>query len=295
MTILVERIDTLILGNNNNKLIKAKQIICPRCSENAFIEIENYKIKLTCNKGHESGILISEYENTQKIDQSKIRCDICKEKNKGETYGNQFFRCLNCKNKLCPLCKAAHDSNHNIIDYDKKDFICEEHFEKYEFYCKTCKKNLCTECIKFHNKHEIMTFGLLLPDQNELKKNLEENQKIKDNFIKEIKEIIKLLEKVIKSSETLFKINEELSNTYLESTQNKKLRNYEMIKNINYFNSEDNKLFKEMKDAIDNENKNTEIINIFNIYSKMEDNDKYKDFTNLEELVNIYNKICSIH
>lgn len=293
MKILVDKIDTIIIkSNNNKKLIKAKQIICPICLENAFIEIENYKIKLTCNKGHESNILISEYEKTQYIDQSKIICDICKEKNKAETYNNQFFKCLNCKNNFCPLCNTTHDTNHNIINYDQKDFICEEHFEKYEFYCKSCKKNLCTECIKFHNKHEIITFGLLLPDQSELKKNLEKNQKIKDNFIKEIKEIIKTLEKLIYNTDTLFKINKELANNYLDSKQNKKLRNYEMIKNINYFSFEENKLFKDMKEAIDNENKNNKIKNIFNIYGKMEDNAFYRDFKNLEEYHNILYKIC---
>ena len=189
MKVLVYKIGTINL--NKCKIIKSKQIICPKCSEKALIKFENYKIKLTCNKCGENTKLISEYENTQKIDQSKIICEICKQSNKAETFQNQFLRCLDCKINICPFCKSTHNPNHNILDYDYKTFICEEHYEKYEFFCKTCKKNLCTECIKFHNQHETIIFGNIIPDKDELNKCLEKFRKIKDHFIIDIKETVK--------------------------------------------------------------------------------------------------------
>ena len=295
MQILVYEIGTINLAQEN--IIKSKQIICPKCSENAFIKFENYKIKLICNKCSENTLLISEYENTQKIEQSKIICGICKQKNKAETFQNQFLRCLDCKINICPLCKSAHNQKHNIIDYDYKSFICEEHYEKYEFFCKTCKKNLCTECVKFHNKHETIIFGNIIPDKEDINKNLEKFKQIKDYFIVEVKDIIKKLEKVMDNLNILYRQNEELVNYYFDLKQNKKFRNYEMIINLNYFNPEENDVIKDLEEVMnDDTDKINEAINILNIYYKMETKDNYDEdninFKNLIEESNILRKIC---
>ena len=73
-----------IIGNNNNidiivNLIISKYIKCPKCKENIRIKIEDYKIELyDCKNNHNiNNILLEEYENTQKIDISKIICHIC--------------------------------------------------------------------------------------------------------------------------------------------------------------------------------------------------------------------------
>ena len=47
---------------------------------------------------------------------SKIKCDICKDKNKLNTFNHEFYICNECKMNICPLCKSKHDKNHNIIN-----------------------------------------------------------------------------------------------------------------------------------------------------------------------------------
>ena len=107
MNILVyERTQTII----NEAKIQSKEIICPKCFENCKISIENYKIKLfDCKNGHETdNILLSEFKNTQFIDESSINCDNCKNINKNKVYKKKFYKCLTCKQNLCPLCKSSH-------------------------------------------------------------------------------------------------------------------------------------------------------------------------------------------
>jgi len=249
-----------------NHLIKSSQSICPKCLEIAILDIQNYQIQLTCRKGHINSLKIYDFENSQKIDESKIICDICKTNDKANSYKNVFYRCNNCKKNLCTLCKSNHDKSHNVINYDDKIYTCEEHSESYNSYCKSCTKNLCTECVKFHKSHEILNYGDLVPDINELNKNLEKFRETKDNFNKTIRDIINKLEKVMNNMEILYKINEDIVNKYIKS---KPKRNYEVILNINCFNSAENKFIKEIEKIINNKKDNEEIKNILNIYDSM--------------------------
>ena len=70
---------------------------------------------------------MNEYEETQKIDISKIICDICKINNKNNSYNNVFNICNTCNKNMCPLCNSGHDKNHMIINYDDKNYICKKH------------------------------------------------------------------------------------------------------------------------------------------------------------------------
>jgi hypothetical protein len=55
--------------------------------------MKDYKILLyECKNRHKSDkIILENFEETQKIDQSKIVCDNCKIKNKNETHNNIFL------------------------------------------------------------------------------------------------------------------------------------------------------------------------------------------------------------
>ena len=44
-------------------------------------------------------------------------------KNKGDSYNNEFFRCLTCKKNLCLLCRPQHETNHIVINYEKKLYM----------------------------------------------------------------------------------------------------------------------------------------------------------------------------
>ena len=53
--------------------IQSKDIICPTCGECCKLDISEYKILLQCINNHNlDNILLNEYENTQRIDISKI-------------------------------------------------------------------------------------------------------------------------------------------------------------------------------------------------------------------------------
>ena len=144
---------------NNNKISKSKLVICPECGENCLIELHNNKIRLyDCINDHDiDGISLHDFENTQLIDESTIKCQIC-QNNKANSYNNIFFICNTCKINLCPLCKDQHDKYHYIIDYEDKNSICPKHDRIYISYCKYCKQNLCSSCEAGHNMHEIISF-----------------------------------------------------------------------------------------------------------------------------------------
>ena len=158
--IIVNSIDNI----KNNNLIKSKYIKCPECKEDIRIKINDYKIKLyECkNKHNIDNILLEEYENIEKIDISKIICNICNIYNKSNTYKNEFYICNTCKINICPLCKSKHDKNHNMINYEDKGYICEIHNENYKNYCNTCKLNICMFCFNQHKKHEIIIYDNII-------------------------------------------------------------------------------------------------------------------------------------
>ena len=61
-----------------------KNIICPKCKEICFININDYKIFLNnCKNKHKTkNLLISGFDYHQNIDLRTIKCDICKVKDK---------------------------------------------------------------------------------------------------------------------------------------------------------------------------------------------------------------------
>ena len=91
--------------NKEQVIAKSKDIICPQCKEPCRITTENSKIKLyECVNGHNNkDIKFIDFDNTQNINESQIKCDNCKLKNKGNCPVDEFYRCLNCKLNLCLL------------------------------------------------------------------------------------------------------------------------------------------------------------------------------------------------
>ena len=147
MNIVVNKLD-----ENKKKLneIISKDIICPICKESIFIDIKNFRISLHgCKNNHKiDDIQLNEYEGTQKIDISKIICEICHKNNKSNTHNNNFYECNTCNKNICPLCKSVHDLNHLIINYDDKKYVNKKNNEAFIKYCKKCYKNICILCEK---------------------------------------------------------------------------------------------------------------------------------------------------
>ena len=193
-------------NNDNNEEIKeiiSEDIICPECGENILINIKDFKINLYgCKNAHKiKNILINKYENIQKIDLSKIKCNKCNEINKSNTHNNEFYICNACNKNLCPLCKLTHDKNHKIIKYDDKNYICKKHNKSFSKYCKNCNKNLCIICEKEHNNNNTIDLGKIIPNKNDLIKENEELRLIIDKFKNKVKIIKEIFDRVINMME----------------------------------------------------------------------------------------------
>jgi len=266
MSLLVEEINSI---SNKSNIIKSKEVICPTCKESIKIKFDNYKVILfDCKKEHYHffDLLLNEYEETQKIDESKIICDNCKEMNKANTYKNEFHKCLSCKMNLCPLCKNIHDQSHNIINYEKKNYICDKHNELYNSYCNKCKENLCMICENDHDNHDIFYYKKKLPNKDDKLKEMNELKEMINKMNNNIEEIIKVLNKVKDNINNYYQIIFDIINNF-----EVKNRNYQILLNINEIN---NKIIIDDLDVIINENNiNKKFNKIIEIYEKMNKKD----------------------
>ena len=253
-------------NDNNDKvsLIRSKNIICPKCGELIKMKIDNYKIKLfECKNNHSmNDIPLNHFEKTQMINLKNIVCEICKETNKNDTFDNQFYRCSGCKLNMCPICKSKHNQEHKIYNYDKINYICNIHDdEPLTHYCNLCKKNLCSICIQAHLDHDKILLANIIPNKNELLKQLEYLKNIMNMFTKNINKIIEILNEVKEAFSIYYNLEE-----YMITNFEQKERNYEILYNINeIINS--NKNVIENINEINNENiiknKFTKILNLY--------------------------------
>ena len=158
MNIIVnDEMETII----NDNIKESKEVICPECKENILIKINEYKISLyNCKNNHKiENKSIKEFVELQKIDESKIICEICRRNNKSKTYKNKMNYCLTCKKIICPLCKSKDNNEHIIINYEDRNILCNKHNEIYTKYCDECKINICMKCIKDHKNHKGTNYG----------------------------------------------------------------------------------------------------------------------------------------
>jgi hypothetical protein len=250
-------------SNIHPGFIKSKFPICPKCSEKVILQIDNFKINiLGCKNGHVfNNMILNEYETTQKIDITKIKCSNCNIA-KSETHDNEMHICNICKMYLCPLHRQTHDKSHKIIKYEDKDYTCEIHNETFVSYCKSCKSNICLKCEKKHLKHDIISFGTILPEKDILVKQLDEYRNIVATFNNDINQIINKLLNIRENIEILYNIYHDMVSQYEDHC-----RNYEIF--ISLGNFENNKIIKEIETINHMENINSKIENILNIYERM--------------------------
>ena len=251
-------------SNNDIKLIRAKNVICPKCKENIKLKIEDdYKISLfECKNNHKiNDILLSEFENTQMINLKNIKCDICKERNKADTYNNEFFKCYECNNNICPLCKINHNKKHNIYDYDKSHIICGKHNESFTNYCNTCKINICTLCLSEHSTHEKILLADLLPDKVQYMRKFNEFKDAVTLFNNIINNIIAELNSMKENLSLNYKLRE-----YLMSNYDEKERNYEILYNINELVKNNDNMINIIYSVDRIKNTKDKIIKLFDIY-----------------------------
>jgi len=264
---------SLVEKNKMRKKIKSKDIICPRCGESIFMNIRDYKINLfdCINKHKINNLLLNEFEKTQNIDLSKIICNICKKAKDEMIYYDTFYRCLTCRINLCSSCKSNHISNHMIIYYNKKDYICVEHNENYKYYCPQCKLNICPKCESEHKNHNIIVFNpherhQLLDEINKFKNDI-------DNLDKSINEVI---EKFFDFKYKIKLYNEIIINI-INNYEDQNL-NYQIIQNIKEILDFKKCITKDIMKIIDENNINKRINNIIDLDYKLDNiNEDYSD------------------
>ena len=261
-------ISLLVIDTEKSTLVKSPKIIkfpfpiCKECGENMKFELEGYKIRCAeCPNFHACDMLLKEYENYQKIDISKILCDICST-SKYKTYNNQMYLCNTCKIQLCPLCKNKHDKNHKTINYDLKNYICPRHNESYISFCKTCNINICFNCQIDHNMHDIILFGDILPNKDELCIKLIEFKDTIDEFNESINKIIDKFLNVQDNLKILYNIYNDMLNKFSND-----FRNYEIFMSLNNINN--NKVMNDLYTINKMDSIKNKVEGILNIYDKM--------------------------
>ena len=237
-------------------LLKSKEIICPQCKENCLLKIDGFNMinLYGCKNNHVNQLSFEEFEKTQFIDTSKIICSNYNNcgNNKYKSYHNQFYRCLSCKNNLCPLCDSHHDKSHSIIDYDKIHYLCEIHNDLFTSFCNNCNNNLCMLCEKNHNKnHNIIEYKNLIENKNDLNNEINKFKKKIEIFSNDVKKIVNILNGIIKKMNIYFEINNDLLNNYEPQNKNfqilnniKEVRNNILMKDIDEIVKEKNIIYK---------------------------------------------------
>ena len=203
------RIFVISLNNNKNdkSIVESKEIICPKCYEQCRIKIDDYIINLyNCKNNHSTVLKMENFKEFQEIDLAKIKCDDCKIKNRGNTYNNDFYTCLNCQNNLCVLCKTRHNKNHIIINYDQKNFICPKHYNSFFKYCHNCNINICLICNKEHINHNLQSFENIISNPDGKRSELDKLKNEINIFNNHVKKIISGLNQLMENMETYYKI-----------------------------------------------------------------------------------------
>ena len=280
----IKKINILVYKNKKDdkdeKEVMSSEIICPECKENILINIKDYKINLfECKNGHKiENILLNDFEKLQKIDLSKIICNECYKYNK--IINEEFYVCNDCGINLCPLCKFNHDKNHNIINHNDKKYICKKHNDRYIKYCKKCKENICFLCINEHNNHNIIDLINIIPNKDELLKNLKYLNEIIDKFKNSIKEMDNILNKVLNYIEIYYKIISIIIKHY-----NNKNRSYENYYNLNEIKNSNNIIINDLTNIINKNNISNNFQNITEMYYKIIRTKKIKIYENGDKYI----------
>ena len=228
--------------NLNNILENSKEIICSKCGNICFFKFNGYKINISrCKNNHNvNGISLKEFQNFQKIDSSKIICNDCKNNNKRTTYN--FYKCLTCKKDLCPLCMNKTHKEHDNIEYDKLNYICNLHNEPFSSFCNKCNLNLCMFCESEHkDKENIIYYRDILPKKDVMKNQIEELKNIINKFKEKIQEIKNILDMINTNLEIYFNINDCLIKNF-----EKKNRNFQLLNNMSEIINNNINILKEL-------------------------------------------------
>ena len=271
---IIRKTMTINVYNNQSnvsgpEIVKSKDIVCPACKKDCLYKIDGKNIRISCPDNHQATTPLTQFDQTQIIDLSTIKCSKCNQANKTESeLRGTFYYCLICKENICHNCKSLH-SKHKLIDFNDKKGLCLQHKEHYTSYCEDCKTDLCDLCESKHDKnHSIIQFKGKSVDIEELSIKFE-------NFETKVNDTIK-------------KVCEELN--FIKHSMKfikERIENYEPI-NKNYINLEN---INEIKNYVE-KFENTEYLfaNVFNIFKSFKRLDLKKENNIVQEFISIKNQ-----
>jgi len=271
--------DKYLSGKTNIKIRVQKKlriIKCPECKCNdCIINLNNYFASYYgCKNNHSSSSVYDKYIFCQKIDSSEIRCFEPGCQRNQQNYGLGFYKCLTCSSIVKSseyFCKEhiLFHKNHIIVKYDKKNYYCEKHFNKFIKYCFTHHQNLCEECEKEHQGDNIADYGLMTPNVD----NLKESLKIMKENIDLLKSIIFDIKDRLDGSLRIYKRYLYIAKDIIGKFElfNKDLKNNRILKSLWNLLYSNNKMNDKLTSIINEENlmKKTDLL--LYIYEKKEE------------------------
>ena len=292
-----ENIDENEIGDEkleNIKMNNIEKIICPQCYEIPKIKIDhqNYIIKSFCPNNHiieDSLINFIKRSNEQLQSAENIKCIECKNKiKKLKNKENDMYKC-NCGEYICVNCKEKHKGKkdekmeHNLVEYNEKDFkcTCSETLEDYNFFCKKCNKNLCPICEAEHpREHDIKDYSDEILSDDEIKEKKKKFNEQKSNINKFLKKLYDLKDKLEIKIKQLHKTLQTYLdiNNYIITKYNTSATNEQMIENINKINFQLPELIKIFKNSDQEKEQFGILLSIFQYQDKKDKNFKTNDF-----------------
>ena len=271
---------TFITARKRTKIMK-----CPICISNTcFIQIDNYGVKFSgCPYKHTVEKTFKDYEQSQKIDYSQIKCDKC-----GITqnrYLRNFYKCLKCSEEFkrssyfCEDCLKIHSGNdgenHQAIKYEDKYYLCSKHSIHYISYCTKCNKDLCELCEKKHKGHNIIKYDSINPDVKTIKEGLEEIRKKTAKAKSHIDQIIRMLNDAVIAFEKYYEVCMDIVSKY--ELYNIKYKNYNVINTVRFLPKSSEKIVNDLNDILEGNKSKNDYLNkckiLFDIFTK--DIEKY--------------------
>ena len=257
----------LVSVEKKTKIVKCPQCTCNDCVLNFEKKDKNYQLKFyDCKyEKHIDYKIFDEYQDTQKIDYSKIFC--CNNKCGVNQKDNpsKFYKCLRCTQLAkrtryyCEKCKD-HDKKHKTIEYDVKNYYCEKDYEQLnplKYYCFDCKKDLCDICQKTHMNHNQKSYDTMKPNIDNIKKQLNE---IEDK-INDLKYIIDNIKGHLDNSLEIFNHYYEIGQDVIDKYElyNKDLKNHRILQTLNNLDTFNKTIMQDLNDIINSEDLKTQI------------------------------------
>ena len=239
---------------------KLRIIKCPKCKCNdCIINLNNYIASYYgCKNDHTDSSIYDQYINIQKIDTAEIRCNEAGCDHNQQNYNLGFYKCLKCSSLVkrskyyCKEHISNHDKDHINVKYDKKNYYCEKHFNKFIKYCFTHHQNLCEECEKDHEGDNIAKYELMTPNIEKLSESL---NKMEEN-INTLKFVIEDIKNSLDDVLRIFKRYHYIAKDIIGKFElfNKDLKNNRILKSLWNLKASNVKMNNELTKIIEEEN-----------------------------------------